>query len=41
MAKKKEEPKVDNETGSLKVKEKKQQQPTGNDIVSEGVDLGL
>ena len=31
MAKKKEEPKVDNETGSLKVKEKKEQQPAGNE----------
>tara|TARA_R100000655_G_scaffold20621_1_gene42504 strand:+ start:2791 stop:4029 length:1239 start_codon:yes stop_codon:yes gene_type:complete len=31
MAEKKEEPKVDNETGSLKVKEKKEQQPTGNE----------
>jgi len=31
MAKKKEEPIVDNETGSLKVKEKKEQQPTGNE----------
>ena len=31
MAKKKEEPKVDNETGSLKVKEKTEAQPTGNE----------
>ena len=31
MAKKKEEPKVDNEVGSLKVKEKKAQRPTGNE----------
>jgi len=31
MAKKKEEPKVDNEIGSLKVKEKTEAQPTGNE----------
>jgi len=31
MAKKKEEPVVDNETGSLKVKEKQEVQPTGNE----------
>ena len=31
MAKKKEEPVVDNETGSIKVKEKKEQQPKGNE----------
>ena len=31
MAEKKEEPKVDNETGSLKVKEKKEKQPIGNE----------
>ena len=31
MAKKKEEPIVDNETGSLKVKEKQEVQPTGNE----------
>ena len=31
MAEKKEEPKVDNEVGSLKVKEKKETQPTGNE----------
>ena len=31
MAKKKEKPVVDNETGSLKVKEQKEQQPTGNE----------
>ena len=31
MAKKKEEPVVDNDTGSLKVKEKKEVQPTGNE----------
>ena len=31
MAKKKEEPKVDNEVGSLKVKEKTEAQPTGNE----------
>ena len=29
--KKKEEPKVDNETGSLKVKEKVEKQPDGNE----------
>ena len=29
--KKKEEPIVDNETGSIKIKEKKEQQPTGNE----------
>ena len=31
MAKKKEEPKVDNEVGSLKVKEKVEKQPDGNE----------
>jgi hypothetical protein len=31
MAKKKEKPVVDNETGSLKVKEQKEKQPTGNE----------
>ena len=31
MAKKKEKPVVDNETGSLKVKEQKEVQPTGNE----------
>ena len=31
MAKKKEEPKVDNEVGKLKVKEKVEKQPDGNE----------
>ena len=35
MAKKKEEPKVDNEVGKLKVKEKVEKQPDGNETKNE------